>query len=242
LSRHIGSIRRVDLRTPDAQASRSFYDRLLASTTPSAPGAAAFSFVASSQGAGWTPYVGVRKMGLALERVWEAGGRALSGPFPTDSGGWSAVAVDPDSHVFGLWEDAPPPARLLAPYPPIAGALLSCDDAAAAAFFYSRVFGWAGDWTGSAGFPFAFVARGAAVAWAQTRRGGLGERGGWRPVFAVADAAAVGARGEELGGRAVHLHRGGLVEVVDPYGNGVVVREAGKTVGDWHEPSVASRD
>ena len=90
----------------------------------------------------WTTFFGVNDIDDAARRVRERIGTVGIGPMDFTSGR-VAIAVDPTSAVFGLWQGPTGPARQLQ----MAGApawIELSTDAFAAALFYGDVLDWAG--------------------------------------------------------------------------------------------------
>jgi predicted enzyme related to lactoylglutathione lyase len=227
----------VELRTPEPQAAQDFYGALFGwtfSDAGPAPGGGRYLLAQLSGGAvgavvqgepaGWNSYVLVDSVDDAAERVRAAGGRVLGPPAEVEHGRVLAF-TDPEGAELRVWE---PHGRRGADVVNAHGSVnfndLHTGDAAAAAEFYSAVFGWR---VLDMGGGITMWALGAYGDHLERRHPGTRESyaamggpagfedvvasitpvdrdGGpayWGVTFAVDDADACAARASELGGR-----------------------------------------
>lgn len=156
-----GSFCWVDLSTTDAEASRSFYSRLLGWTAIDNPvGEGMVYSMMQKNGMNvcglyemgpdmegvhphWSSYISVPDVDAAVEKVAAAGGSLIMGPGDVFEAGRMAFASDPAGAAFGLWQPREHIGAQLIYSPGSLGwnELYTCDTEAAAAFCAS-VFGW----------------------------------------------------------------------------------------------------
>lgn len=151
----------VDLSTTDAEASKSFYSRLLGWTAIDNPAGEGMIYsmmqkegknVCGLYGMGpdmegipphWSSYISVENVDTEMERVVAAGGSVVMGPGDVFEAGRMAFAADPTGAVFGLWQ---PREHIGAEIIYSTGSLgwneLYTYDTEAATRFYTSVFGW----------------------------------------------------------------------------------------------------
>jgi predicted enzyme related to lactoylglutathione lyase len=163
--------------------------------------------------AGWLTYLAAPDLGAAVQRFAAAGGRCLSGPMD-GRGGQGAVLADPAGANLGLWQAADFAGAQMAGEPgTMAWPELLTGDAAAAAAFYGRAFGWLlrddVEWLTEAHDAVAGLAPGARTA-------------RWRCAFQVADCTATVSAACDLGGEVVFaptdMGVGEIAELRDPWG------------------------
>ncbi|MCB1304514.1 MAG: VOC family protein [Leptospiraceae bacterium] len=146
----------ADLRTPDLQAAKSFYGRLLGwsfelsgpqdrpywmATLQNKPVAGMYQ--AASLEAFWSSYISVDNMEASL-RKWEAqGGRILMPPTKADNAGTLAVVVDPVGATVVLWQPDTHPGAAFTRIPnTLCWNELNTRNVKMATDFYAGVFGW----------------------------------------------------------------------------------------------------
>ncbi len=150
----------------------------------------------------WMSYISVASVDEAAKKARELGGQILMEPFDVMEFGRMAVVKDPQGATFSLWE---PRTHFGAQVVNEPGALcwdeLHTTDTAAAANFYTRLFGW----TTKAGGDYTEFHRGEEAA-----GGMMAIRKEWGPVppnwlvyFAVADCHETAAKASELGAHTV---------------------------------------
>jgi hypothetical protein len=167
---------------------------------------------------GWLTYLAAPDLGAAVQRFAAAGGRCLSGP-ADGRGGRGAVVADPAGAALGLWQAAEfAGAQMAGEANTMAWPELLTADAAAAAAFYGRAFGWLlrddVEWLTEARDAVAGLAPGARTA-------------RWRCAFQVADCAATVAAACDSGGAVVFgptdMGLGDIAELRDPWGTSFAV-------------------
>ena len=151
----------VDLSTTDADASKSFYSRLLGWTAIDNPAGEGMVYSMMQKdgknvcglyemGPGmegipthWSSYISVPDVDAAVEKVTAAGGSLIMGPGDVFEAGRMAFAADPTGAVFGMWQPKEHIGSELI-YAP--GSLgwneLYTYEPEAAASFYDTTFGW----------------------------------------------------------------------------------------------------
>ena len=156
-----GSFCWVDLATTDAEASKSFYSRLLGWTAIDNPvgDSMVYSMMQKDgknvcglyeMGTGmegvpphWSSYISVEDVDAVVGQVTEAGGSLVMGPNDVFDAGRMAFAADPTGAVFGMWQ---PKEHIGAQLIYAPGALgwneLYTYQPDAAAGFYASVFDW----------------------------------------------------------------------------------------------------
>ena len=153
----------VELATPDAEASKTFYSRLLGWTWTDNPMGDSMVYsmmqkdgnfvcglfqiheqmIAEGFPPHWACYIATDDVEVATARVTEAGGSVINGPFDVFTAGRMSVVADPTGATFGIWQ---PKERVGAGLIGEPGSLgwneLNTTDLAAATGFYGSVFGW----------------------------------------------------------------------------------------------------
>lgn len=153
----------MELGTTDQNAAKQFYGSLLGWTSTDSPmGPNAYYTMFQLEGrnvAGgytlmpdqvanhipphWMLYIAVTSADEAAKRAAELGGRVMAGPFDVFTYGRMAIIADPTGAVFGVWEPKTHTGIGIARQPgTLCWADLSTPDAAAAAGFYSGLFGY----------------------------------------------------------------------------------------------------
>ncbi len=211
----------ADLATPDPAAAKDFYTGLLGWEVEDMPAGegAVYSMcqvggasVAAIYGQSpeqreqrrppaWLNYVTVVDADATAARVAELGGTVVEAPFEVMEAGRMCVLADPQGATLLAWQPRRHPGAGLVNEP---GAMtwndLQTSDVAAAARFYSELFGW----------TVAEVPESGGRYW--TIQGTDGANGGmmplpapgvpphWQPYFAVESLDAARTKVEELGG------------------------------------------
>ena len=232
----------VDIEHDDVEAAQGFYAELFGWTyTEATPPDAPFCYVVAqldgqdiggiggprepTGAAGeptWNTYVAVDDIDAAASSVEQRGGRILDPPADAGEGGRAATCADPLGVRFRLWQARRRPGAQVTNAPGTWNfSDLHATDPAAAAAFYTDVFGWEFSDLGFAtmitrpgygdhlaatvdpgirerqsdpSFPPGFA---DAIAWLAPS-GDLGP--GWHVTFAVADRDETAALAERLGG------------------------------------------
>jgi predicted enzyme related to lactoylglutathione lyase len=150
----------VDLATPDRDAAKAFYDRVLgwdaedlehgytAFRRDGALVAGAIALTPAAQAAGappaWTTNVAVADLDASLARVTELGGAPVGEGYDIPGAGRGAAFTDPQGAVLLLWEPRGfAGAELVNAVGAWAWNDLQSPEPAAAAPFYEQLFGWA---------------------------------------------------------------------------------------------------
>jgi uncharacterized protein len=220
----------IDTTQPDPEAAVAFYGDLFGwqfeNVMP--PGAPAPYFVARLEGgdvaavtsgtAAWRTYVWVADADETVAKVRAAGGSVLSEPMDVGDAGRMAVCADPAGAAFSLWQPNQHRGAAVVNEP---GSLnfndLHTNDVDGARAFYGAVFGWdlleGGMWALPAygdlleertpGHRKNIAEFGAPPRFEEVVASLLRIDGParWAVTFAVADADAIAARAEELGGK-----------------------------------------
>lgn len=166
---------------------------------------------------GWLTYLAAPDLEATVERVSAAHGRRVSRQPEERNGARTAIVLDTEGAIFGLWQARGFAGAQVRGEP---GAMewsdLLTDDVDAAAAFYGSVFDWSlthefgsGEWLTEAHDSVAGLITGRHPA-------------RWQPSFQVADCRAVIDRCGWLGGRVLagpaEMGLGSYVEMVDPGG------------------------
>jgi predicted enzyme related to lactoylglutathione lyase len=167
--------------------------------------------------AGWLTYLASTDLDTTLEQVASAGGQCLSRPADGHYGR-AAIVADRGGAALGLWQGAG--AQSAGEPNTMSWPELVTDDAATAADFYGRAFGWLlRDEDGSGGTSGEWLTS-AHDAMAGLVPGGRPAR--WRAAFQVEDCAEAARRCRSLGGRVVSgpspMSLGHYAELADPFG------------------------
>src|SRR5579883_1142513 len=162
IDRHTpGSFSWFELATSDQQAAKSFYTSLFgwqAADTPMGPDeyytmfnqsggvvGACYKLKPEMQGVppNWGLYITVDSADATAAKVSAAGGKVIAPPFDVMTFGRMAVLQDPSGAVFMAWQPKDHPGTTVIQEPgTVCWADLNSKDPAAAAKFYSQVFGW----------------------------------------------------------------------------------------------------
>jgi predicted enzyme related to lactoylglutathione lyase len=221
-----GTFAWVDLRTTDLADARRFYAELFGWSYAGADTGGRGAYTAASlagdavaglkplaeeqsaQGVApfWLNYVAIESADAAAGRARELGGAVHAEPFDTGAGRVSVIA-DPTGARLCLWESGEGIGACRVNDP---GCLtwneLSTNDLATAVEFYSALFGWRIEPTGTGGAPpYWTIGHGGA---ARSRNGGLreldreqeGAAPHWMPYFTVASLDEALARASSGGG------------------------------------------
>jgi predicted enzyme related to lactoylglutathione lyase len=151
----------MELATSDQPAAKTFYSSLFgwqAADMPMGPdeyytmfglnGAqvgAAYKLKAEMQGVppNWGLYVAVKNADETAAKVTAAGGKVCAGPFDVMTFGRMAVLTDPTGATFMIWQPMDHKGNTIVGEPgAFCWADLNTKDPAAAAKFYTAVFGW----------------------------------------------------------------------------------------------------
>jgi predicted enzyme related to lactoylglutathione lyase len=237
-----GTISWADLATTDQTAAKEFYAALFGweyDDQPAGEGvtysmaklggrsAAAISpqqADEASQGVPphWNVYVTVEDVDASTEKVGEAGGRVLAGPFDVFDAGRMTVLADPVGAVLCLWQAGTSIGAEVVNEP---GSLTWADtattDAEAAQAFYESLFGWRFDQM-SEEPPYWVIWNG------ERTNGGMtvpppDVPANWFPYFAVEDVEAAMQAAQAAGGQPfvgpVDVPNGGRFALIqDPQG------------------------
>lgn len=157
-----GSFCWMELATSDQQAAKSFYSSLFGwqpADFPMGPGGqsytmfnfnggmvgAAYTLTAEMAGVppNWGLYVAVKSADETAAKVTANGGKVIAGPFDVMTFGRMAVLQDPTGAVFMVWQPMDHQGTTIGREPgTFCWADLNSKDPAAAAKFYTAVFGW----------------------------------------------------------------------------------------------------
>jgi uncharacterized protein len=237
-----GTISWADLATTDQAAAKEFYAALFGweyDDQPAGEGvtysmaklggrsAAAISPQQADEAAQgvpphWNVYVTVGDVDASTEKVGEAGGRVLAGPFDVFDAGRMTVLADPVGAVLCLWQAGTSIGAEIVNEP---GALTWADtattDAEAAQAFYTALFGWRFDQM-SEEPPYWVIWNG------ERTNGGMtvpppDVPANWFPYFAVEDVEAAMQAAQAAGGQPfvgpVDVPNGGRFALIqDPQG------------------------
>ncbi len=151
----------MELATTDQESAKTFYSSLFGwqpFDTPMGPGeyytmfnldggqaAAAYKMGAQMQGVPphWGLYIAVTSADETATKVAAAGGKVCAGPFDVMTFGRMAVLQDPTGASFMVWQAMEHKGTTVGNEPgTFCWADLNTKDPAAAAKFYSEVFGW----------------------------------------------------------------------------------------------------
>lgn len=233
----------ADLATSDPAAAKDFYTGLFGwdvedmpagegavysiCRVGGAPVAALYGQSPEQREQGWPPvwlnYVTVVDADATATRVAELGGTVVEAPFEVMEAGRMCILADPQGATLLAWQPRRHPGAGLVNEP---GAMtwndLQTSDVAAAARFYSELFGW----------TVAEVPESGGRYW--TIQGAEGANGGmmplpapdvpphWQPYFAVESLDAARTQVEELGGTVLMgpmpVPGGAFLAIRDPQG------------------------
>jgi uncharacterized protein len=211
----------VDVTSPDLERSTAFYSELFGWTAeqdprPEAGGYTMFSKDGKLVAAGtppqqegmpsfWSTYLASDDVDVTAAKIREAGGTLLMEPFDVFEAGRMVVATDPTGATFGVWQAGEHGGSQIANEP---GSFTwnECQttDPAAAARFYSEVFGYGvEEWDMGEGEPYRVLKVGekgvAGLSMIGAQREGTPPS--WATVFSVADADESVAKAQELGAK-----------------------------------------
>ena len=154
----------VELATPDAEASKSFYSQLLGWTWTDNPMADGMVYslmqkdgnfvcglfqiheqmIAQGMPPHWVCYISTDDVEAATARVRAAGGNVITEPFDVFTAGRMSVVADPAGATFGIWQAKEHIGAGLVNEPGSLGwTELNTTDMESARGFYASVFGWA---------------------------------------------------------------------------------------------------
>jgi predicted enzyme related to lactoylglutathione lyase len=152
----------VEVATSDAVASKHFYGSLLGWKPEDVPagdmGTYTLMKYKGKEAAGlyalnpeqrkqgvpphWMSYIAVKSADASAKKATELGGKVLAGPMDVMDLGRMAVIQDPGGAVFSLWQAKKPGSSVVAEPGFFCWNELQTNDTAAAAKFYSGLFGW----------------------------------------------------------------------------------------------------
>lgn len=228
----------VDYSAPDVDAAKSFYADALGwtYTEPAAEFGGYFNALSGGRlaaGMGpqmeeehppaWVTYFSSDDAQESADRITANGGTIIGGPHPIGTLGHMVVALDPQGHVFGVWQPLEFPGITIFNEP---GSLVwneaAVADPAAAREFYSAVFGFTFDEIEGMDGYSTFKKDAGAL-------GGLGgvtpgAPQGWSTSFSVASVDDTVATVERGGGKVTMAAQdtsfGRFAVVEDPWGAG----------------------
>jgi predicted enzyme related to lactoylglutathione lyase len=229
----------TDLATDDAGGATAFYTGLFGwsvEVLPAGEGAVAYTLLrvgdqlvaalyeASDRHPSWLSYVSVDDVDSSTSRAAELGARVLQAPFDMGSSGRMALVADPTGAAFALWQARDHHGAQLVNDP---GALclnqLNTSDPEAAGRFYTGLFGWRVERTGTEEQAYWGLYNG------ETLNGGMmplppgtPAPPHWLVYFTVASVDDAAATISELGGRimvpAVTIESMRILVAADPQG------------------------
>lgn len=205
----------VDLGSPDPQAAGDFYGGLFGwkaemDPRPEAGGYGMFTLRGKNvAGIGpqqnpdmppfWSVYMTVSDADEALAKATGAGGTVVMGPMDVFDAGRMGVIQDAVGSFVSIWQPKEHiGAELVNEDGTFTWCELSTNDLAKARDFYTSVFGWGLEESGSSDTAAIFTVDGNVVCGAHTA--GEGEFPAWSVWFAVEDCDASAAKATELGG------------------------------------------
>ena len=236
----------VELSSPDADASASFYGQLMnwssIETGPPEDTGGYRMFQQSGQNIGglmghmqpgqptaWSTYISVADADETSEMVKSAGGSVLVEPMDVMDLGRLAVFADPTGAVFGIWQPKDFPGADLVNEPnSLCWNEVLTRDAGAEKAFYPAVFGWVAVRPPFEGAPESYTV------WELAGKpvGGMMQMTAeffppevqphWNVCFAVANCDASVAKARELGGTVaagpMDMPIGRFASLIDPQG------------------------
>jgi predicted enzyme related to lactoylglutathione lyase len=207
------------MATPDFEASAAFYSRFFGwklsdagsgYTTLQLDGldvAGMFQLPDAAREAGaasrWLVYLATEDIGKQLDKVRPAGGRILSPAFDIPDAGRMAMVADATGAEVGLWEAwGHPGAAVMGKPGSLTWTELLTRSRAAAASFYTAVFGWEVEAVQAGEESFITCSRdGTPVAGMMEMSAAWGDTPSfWMPYFAVEDPDAMASLAVSLGG------------------------------------------
>jgi predicted enzyme related to lactoylglutathione lyase len=236
-----GTISWTDLATTDQTAAKEFYAALFGWEYDDQPAGEGVTYSLAKLGGRsaaaispqqpdetaqgipphWNVYVTVEDVDASTEKVGEAGGRVLAGPFDVFDAGRMTVLADPAGAVLCLWQAGTSIGAEIVNEP---GTLTWADtattDAEAARAFYESLFGWRFDQM-SEEPPYWVIWNG------ERTNGGMtvpppDVPANWFPYFAVEDVEATMEAAQAAGGQPfvgpVDVPNGRFALIQDPQG------------------------
>jgi uncharacterized protein len=217
-----GTFSWTDLATPDAQASKDFYEALFGWDYEDNPipgdgvyvmaridgRAAAAMFETTDRHPAWASYVTVDDLDGTTARARELGANVLAEPFDVMDVGRMSTLQDPTGAVLCLWE---PKTSIGAEVVNGPGALslnqLNTSDREAAERFYGELFGWRFESVGTDDNPYWGIFRGDAMnGGMMPLPGGAPMPSHWLVYFGI----------EDVDGAAEQIRSGGGTVMVGP--------------------------
>ncbi len=218
----------VDVSSPDVDAAVDFYEKLFGweASEPGDPAetggyrmlmqdgkavAGAGPIQQEGQPASWLSYVTVDDADAVAEKVKQAGGATIAEPMDVMTAGRMAIFADPAGAAFAVWQAQDHIGSELVNEPnSLVWNELQTRDTEGAKSFYADVFGWEDMQSEQMDGYTIWTVGGDAP---ENGKGGMVDMAGfdipdevpphWDVNFAVADADAIAAKCEELGGTVV---------------------------------------
>lgn len=232
----------IDIGTPDMEGTVAFYSGLFGWECPEGTEDTGFYRVCTLGGrtvAGigpkqdpnmptvWTTYVNVDSADDIAKKVADAGGMVFMPPMDVMDAGRMAIFADPTGAVFGVWQPGQHPGAQVTQEP---GSLtwneLVTTDTAAAATFYTAVFGWDAAVQNPDG-PMVYTewkVNGESVGGMMAKSPDMPAEmpSNWVVYFASGDTDASVAKAKELGASVIlepmDIEPGRMAVLVDPQG------------------------
>ncbi|MDT3398612.1 VOC family protein [Streptomyces sp. B1866] len=237
-----GAPKWLDLGAPDTDAAAAFYTGLFDWQFQSAgPDAGGYGFFVldgkavaalgplTEEGAAsaWTPYFHTRDADATAKAVEQAGGTVRAAPFDVFEEGRMAQFTDPGGGRFAVWQPKKTNGLQAVNDPgTLCWTELHVADVLAARDFYGTVFSWQYEDMDMGEFTYTVLS--PQDGGQEAMFGGImpliGDRSPlWLPYFEVADADAVVARAQELGGTVLAPAEdsegiGRIAQLADPAG------------------------
>lgn len=170
----------------------------------------------------WTVYFGVTDINAAVARVTANGGSIIVPPMAIPGSGHMAIAVDPGTAVFGLWQADPFPGAGVEGEPgSMCWSEVICRNGADNAAFYAKVFDLTVQKIDAGGHDYWTLHDGepAVCGVMQMDAAFEGIPPHWLPYFAVADLDAANATLAKHGGKTLQG------PIPSPYGRIMVVQD-----------------
>lgn len=230
----------VDVSSRDLPATLRFYKSLFGWDSFEPPGGGGYTiFQLSGKSVGaagpamdpnapeaWTTYVSVADADATADKVKDAGGSVLAGPFDVMTAGRMAVFMDDGGAVFSVWQPRDTIGAQLVNEPgTLAWTELASGDIEKSKAFYAKVFGWTAATQESGPISYTEFQMGDRSIAGMLELGHMHPAGTpphWLVYFAVADADGTIARTTELGGRtlapAMDIPIGRFAVLADPRG------------------------
>ncbi|WP_347178134.1 VOC family protein [Streptomyces sp. LX-29] len=212
----------LDLGAPDTDAAAAFYGELFGWEFHSL-GSEAMGYGFFQQGgktvcalgplmdedarSAWTLYFQTADADATTKAVEQAGGVVRVAPMDVFTEGRLAAYTDPAGAEFAVWQPGDTRGVDVVNDPgTLCWSELHTPDPAGARAFYGSVFGWDTEDMPMDGFTYTVLSTaggGREAAFGGSMPEGPDEQPRWLPYFEVADADAIVARAQELGGRVV---------------------------------------